>query len=215
MSTGTRDVRVCFVGDSFVAGVGDPSGLGWVGRVVAASAARGLPLTAYNLGVRRQTSVEVAARLPVEVPPRLAAAGEPRVVLSFGVNDTAVEDGVPRVDAGTTVEALHAAVRAVAPAPVLLVGPPAVLDPARDARVRHLAAALRSVCSETGVPFVDAHAPTAAAHRWHREVVAGDGAHPGAGGYALLADAVAGPILEWLGAPLSDVGAAGTPAAAP
>ena len=27
-----RDVRVCVFGDSFVAGVGDPKSLGWVGR---------------------------------------------------------------------------------------------------------------------------------------------------------------------------------------
>ena len=27
-----RDRRVLFFGDSFVAGVGDPTGLGWVGR---------------------------------------------------------------------------------------------------------------------------------------------------------------------------------------
>ncbi|PFG44739.1 lysophospholipase L1-like esterase [Isoptericola jiangsuensis] len=201
MTSGTRDVRVCFVGDSFVAGVGDPTALGWVGRVVAASAARGLPLTAYNLGVRRQTSVEVAARLPAEVAPRLVEAADPRVVLSFGVNDTTAVDGVPRVDPGVTVEALHAAVRAVAPVPVLLVGPPAVVDPAQDARVRHLTAALRSTCGELGVPFVDAHAATVAATVWHREVEAGDGAHPGAGGYALLAAAVTGPLLDWLGAP--------------
>jgi hypothetical protein len=45
------DRRILFFGDSLVAGVGDPSGDGWVGRVVAASCAAGLPVTAYNLGV--------------------------------------------------------------------------------------------------------------------------------------------------------------------
>ena len=44
------DRRVLFFGDSIVAGVGDPEGRGWVGRVVAASFASGLPLTAYPLG---------------------------------------------------------------------------------------------------------------------------------------------------------------------
>src|SRR4029077_13817605 len=42
--------RVLFFGASLVAGVGDPAGLGWVGRVVAASFALDVPLTAYNLG---------------------------------------------------------------------------------------------------------------------------------------------------------------------
>jgi hypothetical protein len=40
--------RVIFFGDSHVAGVGDPSGLGRGARVVAASFASGTPLTAYN-----------------------------------------------------------------------------------------------------------------------------------------------------------------------
>lgn len=51
-----NDRRVLFFGDSLVAGVRDPAGKGWVGRVVAASFAEGLALTAYNLGVRGETS---------------------------------------------------------------------------------------------------------------------------------------------------------------
>ena len=51
------DLRVCFLGDSLVAGVGDPDGLGWVGRLVAGAFAAGAPLTAYPLGIRRQTSL--------------------------------------------------------------------------------------------------------------------------------------------------------------
>lgn len=43
-----RTCGVCFVGDSFVAGFGDPEHRGWVGRVAAGSAA-----TVYNLGIRR------------------------------------------------------------------------------------------------------------------------------------------------------------------
>jgi lysophospholipase L1-like esterase len=52
----SSDVRVCFLGDSFVAGVGDPHCLGWAGRLAALSHARGLLLTVYNLGVRRDTT---------------------------------------------------------------------------------------------------------------------------------------------------------------
>jgi len=42
------DLRVCVVGDSFYAGVGDPYHLGWVGRVAARTQHLGLPLTAYS-----------------------------------------------------------------------------------------------------------------------------------------------------------------------
>lgn len=45
--TGTViDQCLLFVGDSPVAGVGHPAGLGWVGRVDAASFGAGTPLTA-------------------------------------------------------------------------------------------------------------------------------------------------------------------------
>ena len=40
-----RDLRICFVGDSFVAGVGDPLCLGWPGRLAARTFADGQPLT--------------------------------------------------------------------------------------------------------------------------------------------------------------------------
>lgn len=196
-----RDLRVCFVGDSFVAGVGDPAGLGWVGRVVAASAERAMPLTAYNLGVRRQTSVQIAARAAVEVPPRLAEAGEARVVLSFGVNDTTMQDGVQRVPTEDTLAALHDAVRAVAPVPVLMVGPPAIVDDAHDERVRRLAYALRAECATASIPYLDAHGTTTGRSLWRAQARAGDGAHPGAAGYAQLAAALTNQVLEWIDDP--------------
>jgi hypothetical protein len=91
------DRRLLFFGDSLVAGVGDPSGRGWVGRVVAASFGGGLPFTAYNLGVRRETSEQVAARWHSEALPRLLPEADVRIVVSFGANDTTIEHGRLRV----------------------------------------------------------------------------------------------------------------------
>jgi len=68
------DQRVLFFGDSHAAGIGDPEGKGWVGRVVAESFRLGHPLMAYNLGVRGETSEQVAARWHAEALPRLAPA---------------------------------------------------------------------------------------------------------------------------------------------
>lgn len=59
-----RDVRACFVGDSYVAGTGDPAALGWVGRVAAAAIASGVRLSAYNLGIRGDTASMVATGSP-------------------------------------------------------------------------------------------------------------------------------------------------------
>src|SRR4051812_12450877 len=85
------DRRVCFCGDSFVAGVGDEAGLGWVGRLAAVSRAAGEPFTAYNLGVPGDTSLAVAARWWDEARVRQGATADNRVVFAFGFADTDAE----------------------------------------------------------------------------------------------------------------------------
>ena len=68
-----RDVRVCVFGDSFVAGVGDPKALGWVGRVAARTPpSTGVALTLYPLGVRGQSTEDMVVRMPLEFSPRFA-----------------------------------------------------------------------------------------------------------------------------------------------
>ena len=91
------DLHVCFIGDSFVAGVGDPRHLGWARRLAARSARAGRPLTAYDLGVRRQTSRDISRRWLLECQQRLPDAADSRVVLSFGVNDATADGAGPRV----------------------------------------------------------------------------------------------------------------------
>ena len=92
-----RDLRVLALGDSFVAGVGDPDCRGWFGRLVSAAGRRGIATTAYNLGVRRNTTTDVLARWEREVAVRRAPGCDERLVLSFGVNESNVETGVLRV----------------------------------------------------------------------------------------------------------------------
>ncbi|WP_169064199.1 GDSL-type esterase/lipase family protein [Geodermatophilus dictyosporus] len=188
----TPDLRVCFLGDSFTAGVGDPEHLGWVGRLAARSARAGRPLTAYPLGVRRQTGVEVAARWAAECAPRLSGEWDARLVVSFGVNDTTLEDGAPRVAPERSVAALDTVLAGARAAgwPVLVVGPPPVADAAQNARTADLDARFAELCATRGVPHVAVHAALAAGPAWTAEVAAGDGAHPGAAGYAALADLV-------------------------
>lgn len=173
-------------------------GLGWVGRVTGAGVASGLPITAYNLGVRRDTSVLISQRIAAEVQLRLRPASDPRVVLSFGVNDTVLEGGVPRVRTDETVAALERSVDAVAPARVLLVGPPAVDDDAQNERIAALNVVLRAQASLLGVAFVDSFTRTAVDALWREQVCDGDGFHPGAAGYEQLSDIVRVPILDWL-----------------
>ncbi|WP_051684372.1 GDSL-type esterase/lipase family protein [Blastococcus sp. URHD0036] len=200
----TRDLRVCFVGDSFVAGVGDPEHLGWTGRLAARSERDGRPLTRYVLGVRRQTSAEIAARWAAECAPRLTGGDwESRVVLSLGVNDTTEEDGAPRLAPARSVAALGEMLTGAASAgwPVLVVGPPSVADDAQNQRIAALDDRFGSVCADSGVPYVPVARALAADPTWRREVATGDGAHPGSAGYAVLADLVSPHWERWLAGP--------------
>jgi acyl-CoA thioesterase I len=184
------DVRVCFVGDSFVAGVGDREYLGWTGRLAARTP---FPLTTYGLGVRRQTSAQILARWRGECEPRTPTG----VVVSFGVNDTTIEDGASRVSVQESVENLRG-LATDSPWPLLVVGPPAVDDEQQNDRSAVLDEGFVQVCREAGVPYVPVLASLRADEVWRREVRDGDGAHPGAAGYAHLADLVAPFWRPWV-----------------
>jgi len=196
-----EDRRVLFVGDSFVAGLGDQAGLGWVGRVVAASFDAGLPLTAYNLGVRRETSLDVEARWPAEARARMPVPAAYGVVFGVGVNDTTQEDGRVRVEPGLAVDALGRmlGIAAERGMKAFVVGPPPSGEPAQDARLGALSAALAPVAATHGAPFADVVDALCAAGAWTAEAAAGDGTHPAAGGYGELAGLVlAAGWLDWL-----------------
>ncbi|MBF6469165.1 G-D-S-L family lipolytic protein [Nocardia beijingensis] len=195
-----RDLRVCFVGDSFVAGVGDPGCLGWAGRLASAAYAEGIPLTAYNLGVRRQTSTAIVRRFQTECAPRLPEGVDARVVLSFGVNDTMHENGGPRVAPDQSVANLNAllAHSAAYGWPVLMVAPPPIADEEHNARTAALDERFARVCAASGVPYARVHQPLRDNAVWSAEVRAGDGAHPGAAGYAELAALIVPQWRAWL-----------------
>ncbi|WP_054815363.1 GDSL-type esterase/lipase family protein [Nocardia arizonensis] len=194
------DLRICCVGDSYVAGVGDPECRGWTGRLAVEAAAAGLAPTVYNLGVRRQTSVDVLRRFLPECEQRLPASRSAGVVLAVGANDATHENGGPRVLPEVTVEALtvmlgEAAARGWR---TLVVGPPPLADPAHTARTADLDRRFAELCAAQAVPYVGIHESLCANPTWTREVAAGDGAHPGAAGYEALAELVRPRWRRWL-----------------
>lgn len=195
--------RVLFVGDSFVAGVGDSTGLGWVGRVVAASFARGVGLTFYNLGVRMDTSLDIADRWLAEARPRLWPGTRPQVVFSFGANDTTAEGETTRVTPGHSAQALADMLRSAADLglPSLVIGPPLAGTDQQHDRIRSLSARFAAVCGRHQAPFIEVADRLDPDSVWLRQTREGDGSHPDAGGYEELCTLlIAAGILDWLAA---------------
>jgi len=182
-----KHVRICFVGDSFVNGTGDPACLGWAGRLCVAAQQQGHEITYYNLGIRRQTSRDIAARWLAEVAARLPAECEGGIVFSFGVNDTTIEDGKERI---TLAESLEQTRRILLAArhrfPTLMVGPPPVLEDEHNRRIGRLSEQLALVCEAVEVPYLEVFTPLQHASTWKEEIASNDGSHPRAGGYATL-----------------------------
>jgi acyl-CoA thioesterase-1 len=191
MRSVVTDIRICFIGDSFTQGTGDDTSLGWPGRVCASARARGHAVTAYNLGIRRETSDDIRARWRAEVTPRLIAGVDGRIVFSFGANDATIEDGQWRVPAALSAENLRTMLaRALLSYPVLVIGPPPAPEADRTERHAELAARYAEVCRSLDVPFLDVLEPMKSVGAWWVEVEAGDGIHPNAQGYAALAGLV-------------------------
>ncbi|ASC70187.1 GDSL-like Lipase/Acylhydrolase [Halomicronema hongdechloris C2206] len=180
----SQDSRICFLGDSFVNGTGDPTCLGWTGRVCAALAAAGRSITYYNLGIRGETSMALAQRWQGEATRRFAPGADNRLVFCFGTNDTTWERGRVRIDlADTLAHSRQILSIARTLAPVLLVSPPAIADPAQNQRTQRLCQGLQDLCADLSVPYIDEFMPLQQSVIWMTQVQAGDGAHPQAAGY--------------------------------
>lgn len=201
--------RVLYFGDSLLAGVGDPAAGGWVARISAACFGAGQPLSPYNLGIRRETSVQVASRWRAEATPRVAPGADCRMVLSFGANDTTMEDGAVRVGPERSCDALARILEesGTLGLPVLLVGPAPVDDPEQNARLAALTESFAEVCGRYDVPFIAVLEPLLQSAIWMSEVARGDGAHPAAGGYEAIAQLLIDRgLVSWLTEPLGEPG---------
>jgi lysophospholipase L1-like esterase len=197
-------MRICFFGDSFVNGTGDDDCLGWVGRVCAFARQKGVDLTCYNLGIRRDTSADILRRWRTEAEARLPAEYDGRLVFSFGTNDCS--DGASQefsrvsiIDTLSNARSILSAAKGWKPA--LVMGPlPVSTSSSACDRIAMLSSKLENLCTELGIPFLDfLHVANSMTAHWERETRAGDGVHPNRGAYAQLAEAVNcwPPWQEW------------------
>lgn len=188
------DHRICFVGDSFVQGTADETTLGWVGRITAAARRDGHDLTAYNLGVRRDTSADIRIRWFAECTARMQRECRYGTVFSFGANDMTEENGALRVAVDDSVANLAAIVtEARKLGAVLIIGPLPVSEAGQDQRIIALCARYAEAGAALGVPYLPLARMLKDDAQWQRAVAQGDGTHPDSSGYSLIA----GRVLHW------------------
>lgn len=183
-----NDFRICFIGDSYVQGVGDSECLGWAGRLCVNARRAGHNVTGYNLGVRRETSADIARRWVAECTPRLPANTENHLVFSFGLNDVTIENGARRISEEDTLTNLRTILTAAKPRyRTLVIGPVAVPEAERNTSLLRLSNGLAKVAAELEVSYLPLIAHFIEDEQWKKDIRENDGAHPQAAGYAKIA----------------------------
>jgi lysophospholipase L1-like esterase len=197
MTVGELPMRLAVIGDELAAGVGDPKGLGWVGRV-AARTHTAVPLAVFTLAVPGESTTALGARWEDEVSRRFAPEADNRLVIALGRADADAGLSLARSRLNLANILDVAEQRRV---PAFVVGPPPGRASDGDA-LADLSAAYADVAMRRRVPFVDTYEPLAAHEQWLGDLAAGDGLLPGQAGYGLMAWLVLHTGWHtWLGLP--------------
>lgn len=197
-------IRICFLGDSTTIGTGDTSFLGWPARVSNAAWESGSDVTCYNLGVRGDTSEQIAARWRAECESRLIPDLAGAVVFSFGLNDSADQDGVRRVPLERSVETARALLGEsksrwstlwIGPSPIdesrqPVTGATGQRFDLRNERVREYNEAYRELAIDLAVPYLDLFTPLIEDDAFMASMKSGDAVHPTRKGYEIIAERV-------------------------
>lgn len=187
-------MKIAFFGDSFTAGVGDPDGKGWVGRLCEAA---GLDHTAY--GEPGDTTAGLMQRWAEEA----RKSNADRFVFMIGSNDCLLNEHrrvtINQVDRLRNVKAIMMDAARMGPTLFISALPVADDGPA-SGRIGDMERQMGAIARINKVAYVDICAAVAKSDIWREEALANDGAHPGAGGYQLVADLIAGhPVWQnWL-----------------
>jgi acyl-CoA thioesterase I len=181
---------VLFFGDDVVAGIGDASYRGIVGRLLGAASEAQITLVPYNLGVAGETSVDVSRRWRKESTPRVTGqTWEP--VFSLGINDPG------RVAATASVQAMQkiaARTREHGLSP-LVIGPPPLGDQRRRAAIMELSRRFAEACAGYDIVYCETAATLARSKAWNGGLCA---EAPGADAYDELVRVVYADWLAWL-----------------
>jgi len=204
----SKELRMCFVGDSLLLGTNDDNYLGWPGRLCRREHEAGHDVSLYNLGIRADTSEKIAARWRHECQVRLPETSPGALVFSFGANDCADLEGFGRrVPLERSIAVARGMLESAAAwKPTLWIGPPPVDDsrqPFRAApsvvyhfpssRIGELSGAYAEVAASLDIPYFDLYRHLINDPAWPGMYEKNDGVHPIAAGY----DIVGEHIFNW------------------
>ena len=190
-----------FFGDSITLGVNDTLAGGWIGRFAGLASQRaGLPVppsTFYNLGVRKNSSLQIRERWASEYRSRVNDATVPYLIFCFGTVDMAAPNGnvaVPMQESTQNAQAILS--EAQMEAPVLMMGPPPVKNPDHLERLNKLNETYAGLCLDLGVAYLDLLKGLPAVYVADLD----DGLHPGKTGNMLIAEQLLNaPIVQgWI-----------------
>ncbi len=178
-------MKIGFFGDDFVAGTGDPTGKGWVGRLCEAAG-----VDYENFGEAGDTSEDIRDRWQAEAE----GHGFDRLVFMVGTNDALLNEHrrvtINEVNRLKNAKAIMMAARAMAPT-LFVSALPVVGDAPASGRIGDMARQMGMIARINRVSYVDICADVAASDLWREEALANGGTHPLEGGYQMVADLIA------------------------
>lgn len=198
--------QIFFIGDSITLGWRDKEMGGWPVRLLT-RLKHDHSITAYNLGVRSDTSERILARWEDEVSRRRPST-RAVVVFAFGANDAKLRDGKPLLSLAEVATNARRILAAATPDyRVLLIGPAPIEEEALAATInatgdvpvptnKQIAAVSEVLGNEAaalGIPYLDLIACLGRHASWNDALRETDGIHPPARGY----DAIAAAIADW------------------
>lgn len=187
--------RICVIGDELVAGVGDPRGLGWVGRVAARTTVEPRP-EFYQLAAPQETTSGLFGRWESEVERRWMSEADNRLIVALGSADVIADLSLARSRLNLANILDTAQARRI---PTYVVGPPPA-NPDDAPQIAELSAAFQDVAQRRRVPFVDTFTPLHPHEQWNADIASSPQHLPGQAGYGLLAWLVLhSGWHEWIG----------------
>lgn len=197
-----RDIRIVILGDSMISAIGDPKGMGWVGRVTAKTPARNPRIDIFALPAPDETSTMLAERWQAEVQRRFSTETENKLVIALNNADPAAGISISRsrLNIATIIdEAKKAGIE------TFLVGPTPHRNTQLNYDIEHLASGYEDVAARRGVTFVDCFRPLVEHEGWNEELQNSDHGLPGQIGHGLIAWLVLNRgWFEWLDLPQED-----------